>query len=147
MSEFVDKLIKKMERDEKIKKELVSDEKYFTWLAKFTKQNNGGFADDNWLYFPENISKEDAEMVEKLHLFYEALSSYAEKNNIPEDLATDFYGSSVYVTYNDATYQIGYLAGQGVFFFCKETNKNEKPSNSFEFNKVLETQGEQEPNK
>ena len=135
-------VIEKFKRDEEIKKELTSDESYFTWLADFTKRNNGGFADDNWLYHPEQISDEDKEKVEKLHLFYEVLSDYATRHYIREEIPSQFYGSAVLIKFHGSAYKIGYLSGQGTFFYCEEVDNKVNMDLAFSFNDVLKEKNE-----
>ena len=108
--------------DEK-RKEIFSNTDYMMWLENFTTYHPS-FSDDNWLYFPEKISKEDNEKVNNLSLLYEGIEIYAKKNYIyPTEC--DF-GGYYRIKLDNVGYEIGKLVGQGTLFFCdaKPLNKN-----------------------
>ena len=70
----------KKEKDAKLKS-IFSSYDYMNWLNSFTA-NNKGFSDEDFLYFPEKISKEDLDKVNNLGLFFEGIEKYADKNYI-----------------------------------------------------------------
>ena len=73
--------------------EMLSNTDYIKWLDKFTIEYSS-FSDNDWLYFPEKISKEDLEKVNNLHLMYRGIEKYASENYIcPTDCNFgNFYG-------------------------------------------------------
>ena len=97
--------VEELKKENKIKKLLVQDDKYFSWLTNFTKNNNGKFSDDQWAYSSNKISETDKKNVEKLSLFYEALSEHAKKHNIVEEKDKDFYGGSLLVRFHNENYR------------------------------------------
>lgn len=125
-------IIKEKERSEKTNK-LMSNTEYINWLYKFT-QDKERFSDDDWLYYPERISKYDRDNVKDLGLFYEGVSNYAQQNHIyptPCDFG-DFYK----IKFNDFGFEIGIMIGQGtVFFFNKSILENEKEF--IDFNDIM----------
>ena len=107
----------KKERDAKLKS-IFSSYDYMNWLNSFTA-NNKGFSDEDFLYFPEKISKEDLDKVNNLGLFFEGIEKYADKNYIYPTMYEyqSYYGVKDNV--NDAYYKIGVIEGQGGSFFCE----------------------------
>ena len=121
--------LKKLAEDYKSKEELknqkiqeiISDTNYLKWLEIFTIEHPS-FSDDDWLYFPEKISKEDNEKVKNLHLFFHGIERYAEKNYI-YPTKCDF-GGYYNIMLDNIGYEIGMLIGQGTLFFCNRTPIN-----------------------
>ena len=87
------------------------------WLNLFTA-NNKGFSLEDFLYFPEKISKEDLDKVNNLGLFFEGIMEYADKNCIYPNIYEyqSYYGIKDSV--NEGYYKIGVIEGQGGSFFC-----------------------------
>ena len=106
----------KKERDAKLKS-IFSGYDYMNWLDRFTA-NTKGFSDEEYLYFPEKISKEDLDKVNNLGLFFEGIMEYADKNYIYPSTYEyqSYYGIKDNV--NEAYYKIGVIEGQGGSFFC-----------------------------
>lgn len=103
--------------------EMFSNTDYLKWLESFTIENPS-FCDDNWLYFPEQISEEDYEKVKNLNLLFEGIELYAQKNYIyPEECSFGWYYN---IKFNNVGYEIGTLVGQGTLFYCKRTPIDEK---------------------
>ena len=108
-------------------KELVSNYDYMNWLESFIKEHNGSFRHDEWLYKPDEISKEDLENVNKLSEFFEGIQMYANDNYyypIPCD-----YGSYYLIEYNDKIYEISCLNGQGTVFWVYVLTEDTKVLN------------------
>ena len=105
------------ERDAKLKS-LFSSYDYMNWLNTFTADNKG-FSLEDFLYFPEKISKEDLDRVNTLGLFFEGIREYADKNFIyPSTYEWQcFYGVKDNV--NEVYYKIGVIEWQGGSFFCE----------------------------
>ncbi len=106
----------KKERDAKLKR-LFSSYDYMNWLNSFTA-NTKGFSDEDFLYFPEKISKEDLDKVNNLGLFFEGIEKYADKNYIYPTMYEyqSYYG--IKDNANEVYYKIGVIEGQGGSFFC-----------------------------
>ena len=106
----------KKERDAKLKS-IFSSYDYMNWLNSFTA-NTKGFSDEDFLYFPEKISKEDLDKVNNLGLFFEGIEKYADKNYIYPTMYEyqSFYG--IKDNANEVYYKIGVIEGQGGSFFC-----------------------------
>ena len=136
MDDYVKQFVERINKDEETKKAIVKDFKYFSWLEGFVTKNNGSFSDDQWIYFPEKITNTEKSNVAKLHLLFSALYDFAKAHRIPDEKSRTFSGSSVYVQYNSNIYKIGFLAGQGVFFFCEKI-ANRKVKNVINFNDVV----------
>lgn len=121
--EYREKLVAELKHKNEVRNKLVTTEDYVKWLEKFTK-DNPDFNSDQWLYFPEKISKYDSDNVDLLCEFYSVIESYAMKNYIyptPCD-----WGGYYSIRYNGKVYEIGLLMGQGAFNFCRTSNINEK---------------------
>lgn len=120
MREFVEKEKKRLEvRQNKIK-ELISNNKYITWLDKFTNKYST-FRDDDFLYDKDNLSKEDLENVDNLNLLFNGIENYAKDNFIYPYADSDFV-NYYRIMYNNFGYEIGVITGQGTLFFCEKTN-------------------------
>lgn len=139
-SKTLQNLIKQVENrneQEKInnykKKQMFSNTTYLKWLENFTIEYPS-FSDNDWLYFPEKLSKEDKEKVENLYLLYEGIELYAEKNYI-YPTKCDF-GNYYNIKLDNIGYEIGILSGQGTLFFCKRTLIN-KDIKYIDFNDII----------
>lgn len=125
----------KREKDAKLKS-LFSSYDYMNWLNSFTA-NTKGFSDEDYLYFPEKISKEDLDKVNTLGLFFEGIREYADKNYIYPTIYEyqSFYG--IKDNANDAYYKIGVIEGQGGSFFCERIEyTSEQPF--IDFNDIMD---------
>lgn len=113
--------------------EILSNTDYIKWLDSFTIEHSS-FSDEEWLYFPEKISKEDLEQVNNLHLIYHEIERYASENYIyPTDC--DF-GNFYKIKLENTGFEIGMLVGQGTLFFCNRVQvENEK--DFIDFNDIL----------
>ena len=125
----------KKERDAKLKR-LFSSYDYMNWLNSFTA-NTKGFSDEDFLYFPEKISKEDLDKVNNLGLFFEGIEKYADKNYIYPTMYEyqSYYG--IKDNANEVYYKIGVIEGQGGSFFCERV----EPTNDqlfIDFNDIMD---------
>lgn len=114
-NEFIINYMNRLNNDNAIKKEMLSNTKYIEWLEKFTSKHPS-FSDDDWLYFPEKITKQDNDNINDLNLFYDVIDNYAEKNYI-YPTKCDF-GNYYNIKIGNIGYEIGILVGQGTIFFC-----------------------------
>ena len=124
----------KKERDAKLKS-IFSSYDYMTWLNSFTA-NTKGFSDEEYLYFPEKISKEDLDKVNNLGLFFEGIEKYADKNYIYPTIYEYQSYYSVKDNVNDAYYKIGVIEGQGGSFFCERVEDTSK-LDFIDFNDIM----------
>lgn len=125
---------KKKERDAKLKS-IFSSYDYMNWLNRFTADTKG-FSDEDFLYFPEKISKDDLDKVNNLELFFEGIEKYADKNYIYPTMYEyqSFYGIKDNV--NEVYYKIGVIEGQGGSFFCERIEyTSEQPF--IDFNDIM----------
>lgn len=116
--------------EEKIKK-MFSDTEYISWLNEFTIKHSE-FSDNTWLYFPEKISENDREHVNDLHLLFEGIEEYANRNYLfptPNE-----WGEYYSIKYNNIGFNIGVAFGQGTLFYCERTDAFEK---AIEFEDIL----------
>lgn len=124
----------KKEKDAKLKR-LFSSYDYMNWLNSFTA-NTKGFSDEEYLYFPEKISKEDLDKVNNLGLFFEGIEKYADKNYIYPTIYEYQSYYSVKDNVNDAYYKIGVIEGQGGSFFCERVEDTSK-LDFIDFNDIM----------
>lgn len=116
----LDSILNRYLRDRERANELVSNSEYILWLEKFTVEHPI-FSSDQWLYAPEELSKEDFANVELLSLFLEGIDNYAGRNFltlIPSDLGDD-WGHHVFIKFNNVGYDIGVEHGQGSYNYCE----------------------------
>lgn len=104
-----------LEKEDKMKK-MINDSSYVTWLEEFTKKYSA-FGDDDWLYNPLDIPKEDMQNVQMLQLLYNIIDKYAQSNYIYPTY-TEF-GSYYVISYNNIGYRIDMMVGQGGVFSCQ----------------------------
>lgn len=121
--EYREKLVAELKHKNEVRNELVTTERYVKWLEKFTK-DNPDFNSDDWLYFPEKISKYDSDNVDLLCEFYSVIENYAMSNYIYRTPCD--WGGYYSIRYNGKVYEIGLLVGQGAVNFCSTSNINEK---------------------
>ena len=119
--------------DNQKKVDLGINKEYFEWLKSFT-EDKGGFYDDDWLYFPEELSELDRKNVAKLSLFYNCIDDYASKHNI-DSIPCEF-GRFYRIKFGDYGFEIGTLEGQGIVTFCEKTEVNNE-IDFIDFNDIL----------
>ena len=130
-----DKWLKEKEEKKAKLESLFSSYDYMNWLNKFTA-NNKGFSLEDFLYFPEKISKEDLDKVNNLGLFFEGIMEYADNNYIYPSIYEyqSFYGIKDSV--NEVYYKIGVIEGQGGSFFCDRVEDTSE-LNFIDFNDIM----------
>lgn len=116
-TDFLTKLLEKQDKLNKIAKNY----EYINWLTSFTSKYLE-FTDDDFLYSPELISKEDNINIYDLGIFFEAIDNFARSNYI-YPYSSEF-GGYYNIKYNNIGFEIGSLVGQGTLFFCKRVNVN-----------------------
>lgn len=126
--EALQKWIEQFKIDEKIrqgkKKEMMSNTLYIDWLMNFTSDKNK-FWSDEYSYHQDELSEIDKENIKNLDLFYDGIADYSTKNYIYPTPVGDFYGNFYRVKYNDFSFKIGIMIGQGtVYSFEKEDLKD-----------------------
>ena len=124
----------KKERDTKLKR-LFSSYDYMNWLNRFSADTKG-FSGEDYLYFPEKISKEDLDKVNNLGLFFEGIEKYADKNYIYPTMYEyqSYYG--IKDNANEVYYKIGVIEGQGGSFFCERVEDTSK-LDFIDFNDIM----------
>lgn len=130
VNEFFKQFIEALEMNEK----LVSSNEYMLWLEQFMSSRTG-FLDDDWLYKPEEISKEDYERVEQLSCFLSGIRSYAARNFIRLE-SDDDYDSHVFIKFNEIGYEIGTFSGQGTVAYCHRVDIS-TDKNFIDFNDIV----------
>ena len=117
------KLLESLMETERKQNELTINNKYITWLDKFT-QEHPSFSDEDWLYHPDEISEQDLKNVEILPYMYGVIMEYAEKHNIEANPCC--FGNYYNIKYNNIGYEIGVMHGQGAINFCKRVSLDEE---------------------
>lgn len=131
MEKWVEEYIKKEKAKEERIQEMMSNTDYIKWLDSFTIKHQS-FSDNDWLYCEEEISKEDYEKVNNLHLMYSGIETYANRNYIyPSDCE---YGNFYKIKLDNIGFEIGILVGQGTLFFC---NRVEIEKDFIDFNDII----------
>lgn len=128
-----DRFFEEMRRKEEEKKELVSNYDYMLWLEAFTLLHEN-FTDDSWLYNPGELSESDNANVEKLNLFFDALSQYCHKYYINIECGEDFEEERMYIRHNNVVYQLGLVVGQGAYVYVI---RKEPEDGAIEFSDVV----------
>lgn len=126
MKTVSERYIEKEKINKKRKEKILESEDYISWLEEYTQKNNK---------FSNDESKE--ENVQSLEALYLVIEEYAEENYIFPYKTT--FGYYYTVTYNNTNYNIGYNAGQGVYFYCEKTNEKSQ----INFKDILE--GKKQP--
>lgn len=103
-------------RKEEEKKALVSSYDYILWLEAFTLTHEN-FTDDSWLYKPEEISESDNTNVDKMNLFFDAISQYCHKYYINTECDGMYESERIYIKHNGIVYQMGLVVGQGAHVY------------------------------
>ena len=108
MNGYIEELLEKEKYKEKKTKELLSDYSYIEWLVNYTNEKKSFFSDDN----------EKDENVKNLEYFFNGIDKYASDNyiySIPNE-----FGEYYNIKYNNIGLEIGYIAGQGIYFYCNK---------------------------
>ena len=102
-----------IEREKKLKErkeKILENEEYINWLEQYTRNKNKFTNDES-----------HDENVESLEALYLVIEDYAEENYVFPSKTT--FGNYYTVKYNGVNYNIGYMAGQELFFYCERTNE------------------------
>ena len=121
MNRFIQDENEKRLKQEEIIKEIFSNNNYVEWINSFTDEK-GGFTDNDWLYFPDKLNKNDLDNVDKLYLFYEGIERYTTKNFI-YPIPCEF-GCFYRIKINGIGYEVGMMSGQGTLFFVRRVPMN-----------------------
>ena len=127
MSEVAQKYIEKEKLLKQRKEKILESEEYINWLEQYTRNKNKFTNDES-----------HDENVESLEALYLVIEDYAEENYVFPSKTT--FGNYYTVKYNGVDYNIGYMAGQELFFYCERTNEE----SIIEFKDIIE--GKQKPN-
>ena len=123
----------KLKIEEEKMKYITSSDEYISWLCNYVKEIYY-FSDEDWMYFPDTMEKEDRINASKLCLLYQIIDKYAISNNInPEDGS---YGNFYRVDYYDFKFDIGVRVDDGIMFYCNEDLDQEK--DFIDFNDIIE---------
>jgi hypothetical protein len=87
---------------------------YFTWLNQFAENHDSFYTDDAI----NDISSGDQKQLIKLKNLFRMISTWASANYIYA-FSTDF-GEYYCLKVGNNGYAIGYMAGQGVCYYCKK---------------------------
>ena len=126
MYKITEKYIEKEKKIKQRKEEILESEEYINWLEEYTERKDKFTNDDS-----------HDENVEKLEALYLIIEEYAEENFVFSSKTT--FGHYYTIKYNNVNYNIGYMAGQEVFFYCERTNEE----NILDFKDILE--GKKQP--
>lgn len=121
MNKISEKYIEKEKLLKQRKEKILESEEYISWLEEYTREKNKITTDEP---YDENI--------ESLEALYLVIEDYAEENYIFPSKTT--FGYYYTVEYNDQKFNIGYMTGQGLLFYCERTEEESK----IDFNDILE---------
>lgn len=121
MYKITEKYIEKEKKLKQRKEEILESEEYINWIEEYTERKDKFTNDES-----------HDENVEKLEALYLIIEDYAEENFVFPSKTT--FGYYYTVKYNNVNYNIGYMAGQEVFFYCERTNEEDK----MDFKDILE---------
>lgn len=126
MYKITEKYIEKEKKLKKRKEKILESDEYINWLEKYTEKRNKITSDES-----------NDENIESLEALYLVIEDYAEENYIFPYKTT--FGNYYTFKHNDKKYNIGYMSGQEVFFYCERTEEE----NKIDFKDVLE--GKKQP--
>lgn len=110
MYKITEKYIEKEKKIKKRKEKILESEEYINWLEKYTEKRNKITSDES-----------NDENIESLEALYLVIEDYAEENYIFPHKTT--FGNYYTFKHNDKNYNIGYMVGQEVFFYCERTDE------------------------
>ena len=117
MSEYIKKYIE----NEKIKNDIIdeisSKTDYINWVINYSKNKKEFYSDDYFYHF-DILDEESKTNIEHLCFLYDAIDRYSNKNYIYP--TTTEFGNYYKIKYNNQGFQIGFMAGQGIIFYCKK---------------------------
>lgn len=110
MNTILERYIEEEKINKKRKERILESEEYINWLEAYT-QKKDKFTND----------ESNEENVQSLEALYLVIEEYGEENYIfPSETP---FGCYYTVKYKDTNYNIGYMTGQGIFFYCEKTNE------------------------
>lgn len=98
-------------------------ENYFNWLELFTEVESS-FYDDSYLYRNDTIKEMERGNAAKLGYFYKELDRVLKQENIKP--IVDDYQTYYSIDYHDNKYEIGFMEGPEIVYFCKRVIPKEK---------------------
>ena len=130
-------IIEEHEQKDNLIQELTSNTDYIDWIEKYTEKC-GGFSDQT-RFKSKPIPQHEQNNIDKLLYFFEGISNYAEKNYIYPHNDNGIY---YIIVYNNISYEIGVLIGQGIISFCTRSTKKE---NAINFNDIMRNKTLEKP--
>lgn len=121
MNTILERYIEEEKINKKRKERILESEEYINWLEAYT-QKKGKFTND----------ESNEENVQSLEALYLVIEEYAEENYIFPSKTP--FGCYYTVKYKDTSYNIGYMTGQGIFFYCEKAEEESK----LDFKNILE---------
>ena len=127
----------KLKIEEEKMNNMTSSEDYINWLCNYLKDNHY-FYDEDWMYFPDTMAKEDRINASKICLLYQIVDKYAISKGINPEKCK--FGNYYRVSYYDFGFDIGARIDAGIMFFCNEDlDQNKK---FIDFNEILDIKRE-----
>lgn len=130
VKKIIENHIEESKRRNSIINELISNTDYIDWIYEYTEKN-GGFTDQTRIRNNPKIPKEEQENIDKLLYFFEGITEYANENYLYPNNDNGIYYT---IIYNNISYEIGVIVGQGTVCFCTRSTKKD---NAIDFNDIL----------
>ncbi len=99
---------------------------YINWLKTFTDMYGDFCTNDEWLQ-DERVDEKDRNNAKKLDILYDIIDEYASEKRLvftPNDNANELS-----VRYINSAFKIGFMVGQGGFFYCQRITPDEQMIN------------------
>ena len=115
-------------KEDRIKREMLTDVKYMDWLVDFTLRFPKFYHDD-WLYAEDSIDIKDLENAKNICYLFDVINDYLSKNYIvPYKGDWDEY---YLIKYNNIGFKIGVMSGQGTSFYCERVSVDKNNLDNF----------------
>lgn len=109
---------------------------YINWLELFTEIETS-FYDDSYLCRNGDIKELEHGNAQKLGYFYKELDKVLKQEDIKP--IKDHYQTYYLITYHENNYEIGFMEGPDIIYFCRKVvSKEEIPVNFSTVEKRLE---------
>ena len=128
VDKFFKELNERLEKNEGITKELISNDHYINALENFTDRYDYFTNGPLFSYFKDFDTDE---VIDNLEFFFDGIENYTLKNFIfPSDMEVGYYYK---IKNEDAYYYIGYINGYGGHHFCRRLKKGDDSFLDFQY--------------
>ncbi len=128
--EIMDEIKKELRLSDERDDEIVSNDLFISKLEKFTRKYNC-FNTNEWLYKPDEISKEEHEMLDDIEHFARACKSYYDRNYIETKSDNSEFAEVYNIKWKETFITLNVLNFQGILYYVERLKPSDINDHSY----------------